>query len=420
MGPPEMTATANLNLTLAASARGTRKQLFECALALPIMLGLAALPPSAQAQTLTVLHSFTGGADGNQPMGLVRDSAGNLYGTSLYGGVGFCSLSAGCGTVFKLDAAGNHTVLHAFTGGVDGSLPWATLTRDSAGNLYGATLNGGAHNCDLLVGCGTVFKLDAAGNKTVLYMFPGSAVGSLPYGLIRDANGNFYGTTPWGGGGGCLDCGTVFKLDSAHKETVLHGFAGGADGSLPYAGVVRDSAGNVFGTTYQGGAFKEGTVFKVDSTGKETVLHSFGSGEDGAYPIGGLVPNGQNLYGTTSMGGEFGLGFTGTVFKLGKAGQETVVYSFSGGSDGGQPTGNMVHDAAGNLYGTTSDGGASGYGTVFKVDASGKETVLHSFAGGADGQYPAAGVILDAAGNLYGTTLSGGANNCGTVFKIAP
>jgi uncharacterized repeat protein (TIGR03803 family) len=170
MRPPEMTATANLNLTLAASARGTRKQLFECALALPIMLGLAALPPSAQAQTLTVLHSFTGGADGNQPMGLVRDSAGNLYGTTLYGGVGFCSLSAGCGTVFKLDAAGNHTVLHAFTGGVDGSLPWATLTRDSAGNLYGATLNGGAHNCDLLVGCGTVFKLDAAGNKTVLYV----------------------------------------------------------------------------------------------------------------------------------------------------------------------------------------------------------------------------------------------------------
>src|SRR5450631_3342030 len=344
----------------------------SCAFAVALMVGFAASAPSAQGQTFTLLYTFAGGADGAQPMGLVRDSAGNLYGTTLYGGGGRCSLNAGCGTIFKLDDAGNETVLHAFTGGKDGTLPWATLIPDAAGNLFGATLNGGNLQCGVVTGCGTIFKLDATGKKTVLYSFPSLVDGALPYGVVRDAKGNFYGTTAYGGTGD----GTVFKVDATGKETVLHSFAGGPDGSGPYAGVVRDKAGNLFGTTYGG------TIFKVDSTGKETVLHTF-SGTDGAGPIGSLMPYGENLYGTTSSFGEFGYLFDGTVFMLNKTGEYTVVYNFADGTDGGSPTGNLIHDAAGILYGVTNYGGDFGRGTVFKVDpATGAETVLYSFTGG--------------------------------------
>lgn len=214
-------------------------------MALAIIFWVAAVAPSAQGQTFTSLYSFAGSTDGVQPVGLVRDSAGNLYGTTAYGGGGRCNSKAGCGTVFKLDAAGNETVLHDFTGGADGATPVATLVRDSAGDLFGATLNGGNLYCGVDVGCGEVFKLDAAGHKTVLYSFPSYLDGSLPPGLIRDAKGNFYGTTEYGGS--TNDNGTVFKVDAKGNETVLHSFAGGADGSRPYAGVVMDKEGNLYG-----------------------------------------------------------------------------------------------------------------------------------------------------------------------------
>ncbi len=398
----------------------TAKRLSTHTLAFAVMLAFAAISSPARAQTLTTLYSFTGVADGMEPNGLIRDSASNLYGTTGWGGDLNCGDHAGCGTAFKLDSTNQLTVLHTFTGGADGALPLGTLLLDAAGNLFGTTQQGGNIYCYLgSMGCGTVYRLDAAGNKKMLYAFAGSLQGALPYGsLVEDANGNLYGTTAWGGVATCNECGTVFKVRATGgTDTILHKFTGRGDGTLVYAGVIRDAAGNLFGTTYYGGAYNLGTVFKVDSTGKESVLHSFNSGGDGETPAAPLVADGAYLYGTTQGGGTYD---GGTVFKVDKSGNETVLHSFGATTDGREPQGPLVHDAAGNLYGTTYSGGAFGYGTVFKIDTTGKETILYSFGGGADGFGPNSGVIVDATGNLYGTTLEGGAFNSGTIFKIAP
>jgi len=368
-----------------------------------------------------VLYSFKGGADGSVPTSsVVRDAAGNLYGTTFYGGNATCL--DGCGTVFKVDATGKETVLYRFTGGADGSAPNAGLIRDNAGNLYGTTGSGFPLTCSS-ASCGTVFKLDATGVETVLHTFTGPPDGSAPEAvLVRDANGNLYGTTLYGGDvSNCgLGCGTVFKLDSSGNETVLYSFIDAADGGLPSAGVIRDGAGNLFGTTVGGGASNSGTLYKIDATGKETVLYSFTGGADGGSPFAGLVAVGAKVYGTTGSGGAYGYGTVFKVDKVNKSGKETVLYSFTGGADGYNPSAGLVRDAAGNLYGTTSGGGFSNYGTVYKIDATGKRTLLYSFTGGADGQHPFAGLIRDAAGNLYGTAEFGGAFGLGTVFKLAP
>ncbi len=394
---------------LAIRARGQ-----WCLCALAIMLALAAVPPAAQGQTFTVLYSFKGGADGSGPTAsLIRDAAGNLYGTTFLGGDLKCGARAGCGTVFKLDAAGNETVLYSFAGGAAGSSPFAGLIRDLEGNFYGTTVYGGDLNCGNPSGCGTVFKLDATGKKTVLHRFTGPPDGSTPYGgLVRDPQGNLYGTTVFGGG-----YGTVFKLDVTGREAVLHNFAGGTDGSYPGSGVIRDAAGNLLGTTTFGGPATVGTVFKLDRTGKPIMLYSF-TGVDGDLPAAGLVPVGDDLYGTTQYGGTF---HEGNVFKMDKTGKVTRVHDFLGGApEGSGPAATLIHDAAGNVYGTTIYGGFYNQGTVFKVDASGNATVLHTFTSGADGGTPEAGLIRDAAGNLYGTTADGGAFGFGEVFKIAP
>jgi uncharacterized repeat protein (TIGR03803 family) len=317
--------------------------------------------------------------------------------------------------VFKVDTTGKETVLHSFTGSTDGKWPKTGLVRDTAGNLYGTTGGGGTS------GNGSVFKLDTTGKETVLYSFTGSPDGSSPGNLIRDANGNLYGTTVLGGAS--CNCGTVFKVDATGKETVLYVFTSGngnTDGRNPGAGLVRDGAGNLYGTTVNGGRSGKGTVFKVDTTGKETVLHSFaGTGGDGANPYASLVRDAAgNLYGTTFLGGTSCN--CGTIFKVDATGKETVVHSFTG-LDGEYPLAGLVRDSAGNLYGTTTGGGTSGYGVVFKLNETGTETVLHSFTGGTtDGNSPYAGLVRDAAGNLYGTTHSGGASNYGTVFKLTP
>ena len=362
------------------------------ALALAIMLVAAVLATgSAQAQTYTesVLYSFEGSPDGAFPVaGLARDAQGNLYGTTEEGGnPGACPHYGryDCGTVFKVDTTGKETVLYSFTGGADGANPHAGLVPDAQGNLYGTTYFGGDPACvsEGTYGCGTVFKLDTSGNETVLHSFAGHpGDGANPEaGLVRDAQGNLYGTTLTGGSGGpelCSGvggCGTVFKLDTTSKETVLYSFTGVPDGEEPDAGLVRDAQGNLYGTTYNGGASNLGTVFELDTTGKETVLHSFtGTGGDGSEPYGGLVLDAQgNLYGTTSFGGASG---DGTVFELDTAGKETVLYSFTGtGGDGAYPSGlvRLVRDAQGNLYGTTYEGGdlacdaPYGCGTVFKL-----------------------------------------------------
>ena len=262
---------------------------------------------------------------------------------------------------------------------------------------------------------------------TVLYSFAGSPDAAYPRaGLTRDKAGNLYGTTLRGGSS---NLGTVFKIDPRGTETVFYSFAGGEDGATPSAGLIQDTAGNLYGTTGEGG-HNTGTVFKIDPSGTETVLHRFTKRMDGRWPVAGLLRDkAGNLYGTTHQGGT-GSCYTsgcGTVFKVSKTGKETVLYSFTGGTtDGCLPYGGVILGAAGNLYGTTYGCGASDYGTVFKISKTGTETVLHSFAGGSsDGAYPASGVIMDAKGNLYGDTEGGGidcfGNNygCGSVYKLS-
>jgi uncharacterized repeat protein (TIGR03803 family) len=389
----------------------------------PLALSQRVSTESAPAKTYKVLHSFHAGTDGAAPWaGLIFDSAGALYGTTAGGG-GSCF----CGTVFKLDKNGKETVLYSFTGGADQGIPLAGLLRDSVGNLYGTT-NG------IFGTFGSVFQLNKAGNLTTLLAFNGEQEATPFAGVIRDGSGNLYGTTP----GGYESAGTVFKLDRAGHETLLHTFInGGTGGGFPYSGVVRDAAGNLYGTLSSGGASVYGAVFKLDKTGSETVLYSFVGGRDGSSPLAGVVRDAAgNFYGTTYYGGGSRCGGSGcgTMFKLDATGKETVLHRFTGGTDGGHPGyGSLVRDAAGNLYGTTYNGGGTGCGgpgcgIVFKLDATGKETVLHRFTGATDGANPYGGLVQDAVGNLYGTTLSGGdlscstsdGPGCGVVFKLTP
>ncbi|HEY7098676.1 MAG TPA: choice-of-anchor tandem repeat GloVer-containing protein [Terriglobales bacterium] len=367
---------------------------------------LVAWAIAAPAQTFTTLHSFGGIGDGAAPYtGLVGDHAGNVYGTTLGGG------PDSAGAVFKITNAttGNsETVLHFFTF-ADGGDPQSTLIRDKEGNLYGTALLGGAYSY------GSVFKLDTAGKITVLYSFTGGADGWGPIArLLRDPEGTLYGTTLQGG---TFNAGVVFKLDVTGKETVLYNFAGGADGRWPAGGLIRDEENNFYGVTEYGGTFDFGIVFKLDTAGNETVLHTFAGGEDGGYPNGPLVRDAAgNLYGTTHEEGTFR---AGVIFKIDPSGQETILHTFDR-SDGLAGSGNLIADEEGNLYGVTNGGGSYGYGVAFRLDPSGNLSLLHSFNGGTDGSFPWGGLIRDNAGNLYGTTSSGGAFDLGTAFKLTP
>ena len=396
------------------------------------------LPPAAPA--FTVLHPLAGAPrDGAFPYaGLI--SSGNLYGTTYEGGSGRCfdreSGESGCGVVFTLSPAGTETVLHNFKGG-DGANPHADLILDAAGNLYGTALGGGVEGgfCGGDGTCGLVFKLSPTGTETVLHSFTGGEDGANPLaGLLRDAAGNLYGTTYVGG---AFSFGVVFELircssaPSGYDFKVLYSFKGGADGANPEAGLIKDAAGNLYGTTFFGGVKSTaclegascGVVFKVSPSGTEKVLYSF-TGPDGANPQAGLVRDAAgNLYGTTSGGGADD---HGVVFELVRcssvaSGYEfKVLHTFTGyPTDGASPVAGLLRDAAGNLYGTTEAGGASEFGVVFKLSPTGTEKVLHSFTNGKDGATPRAGLIQDAVGSLYGTAL-GGAHGAGVVFKLTP
>jgi uncharacterized repeat protein (TIGR03803 family) len=386
-----------------------------------IVLAAASMCVVAQARAPAVqekvLHGFAGGSDGAEPVGgLIWDAkAKNLYGTTAGGG------PDGLGAVYKVNAAGKETVLYAFKGGTDGAEPTAALIWDAAGkNLYGTTLGGGA------AGDGTVFEIGKTGSETVLYAFCAQAAcadGAGPNGnLIWDATGDLLGTTEGGGNSQC-SCGTVFMLSpsgNAWKETVIYSFQGGADGAEPTAGMIPDTAGNLYGTTAGGGTAGLGTVFELANNGEESVLHTFLGGEDGAEPEANLVwdRKQQFLYGTTAGGGEPGLG---TVFRLASNGSESVLYAFQNGGDAEEPTADLIW---GNeqryLYGTALGGGASGLGAVFKISKSGKETVLYSFMNGGDSEQPKAGLIPGRRGKLYGTAIGGGAEGLGTVFELKP
>jgi uncharacterized repeat protein (TIGR03803 family) len=388
-----------------------------------------------------VLHNFNGKDGALSFAGLILDAAGNLYGTTALGG------AHGGGTVFELSpkASGGYSekVLHSFTpNGRDGIGPCRSLTFDAAGNLYGTTKTGGTYDY------GTVFELTpmAGGDWTekVVHNFGRGGDGQLPVAnLISDGAGNLYGTTS---DGGAYGLGTTFeltKLGGRWKEKVLYSFGNPkviSGGGVPYSGLILDTAGNLYGTTFYGvfhSACNCGTVFELSPKASggysEKVLHSFGKtdSKDGASPISGVIlDTAGNLYGTTWKGGTDGIG---TVFELTpKAGggwSENVLHNFSNnGKDGAEPSAGLVFDAAGNLYGTTTGSGADNYGTVFELTPKSSggwtENVLHNFRNnGKDGLEPVAGLTFDTAGNLYGTTQWGGdpscsGGTCGTVFEI--
>jgi len=427
---------------------GIRRRVASAALTLVVALALSVLTTQlaqAQAYKESVLYSFSERTHGADPAGgLIWDAKGNRYGTTWSGGdLSGCG-GYGCGVVYKLSSKGQETVLYSFTGGADGSNPsYGSLILDANGNLYGATWYGGTgRDCigQFYPGCGVVFKVNPKDKtETVLYNFTGGADGANPaQGLIWDAKGNLYGTT---NSGGLLNvnAGVVFKVSPKDKtETVLYTFTGGADGASPFAGLIWDAKGNLYGAARWAGGSNAGVVFKVSPKDKtETVLYNFTGGADGANPSAGLIWDAKgNLYGTTPYGGDLrGCGGgCGVVFKLSSKGQETVLHRFTGGADGANPSyGSLILDANGNLYGGTEFGGdlsgCGGYGcgVVFKLSSKSQETVLHTFTGGADGRDPSYGsLILDAEGNLYGTTQYGGknlsgclGNGCGVVFKLS-
>jgi uncharacterized repeat protein (TIGR03803 family) len=383
------------------------------------LLLLAAGPVSAQDEA--VLYNFPGYSNGQTPQAsMIVDSKGNLYGTTTLGGV------SGYGTIFEVTLpptkAPKERVRHSFP---MNSNPMSNLTFDSAGNLYGTTVGGGIKNKHCPAGCGVVFELTAAGKYTVLYKFKGGYDGAYPYGgVVVDDSGNVYGTTKGGGQDDpTMDCGTVFQL-SGGVETQLYVFYGIGDGCYPLGGLVMDSYGNLYGTT-QGGGAGYGTVFESDTFGDLTTIHYFASGADGAYPLSGVVMDDFGfLYGATQQGGGSGCGGygCGMVYEIDPTiPKEYRLYSFAGGpSDGAYPYGALAVDSSYNLYGTTYGGGTGGNGTVFELQGLSTEKLLYSFGVAPDGSNPVGGVVLGNDGHIYGTTSAGGSSNRGTVFYVIP
>ena len=380
------------------------------AFVIALLLGFASTSP---AQTLTTLHSFSGAPDGANPASApVLDPDGNLYGATFNGGGSFCA----CGTVFKIATDGTESVLYSFAGNDDGANP--NFLGFSGGQLVGTTLSGGRNgHKHKTFGFGTIFFLSLTGQEFVWHNFIGS-VHAYPQGLTLLPSGNIIGTTA---GASMVKGikrynGSVFNQVTKNDHALLK-FLGGhyADGAFPTGGLAIDPQGNIYGTTMFGGS-GEGVAFEVTPEGVETLLHTFSGGQDGGVPTGGLIRDANgNLYGTAAEGGQFS---QGTVFEITSSGL-TTLHSFNG-TDGAEPESLLIFDAQGNLYGTTFFGGAFNQGTVFELTPSGQETVLYNFTGGTDGAHPQAALLFDAQGNLYGTTAAGGASGQGTVFKLVP
>jgi uncharacterized repeat protein (TIGR03803 family) len=396
-----------------ASAKGTLW------LALAFVLGFyAAAAPQARAQSFTVIHNFTGGNDGANPLSGFLMVSGSLYGTASSGG------TSSAGVVFRLSTTGEETVLHEFTGGADGASPEGSLVY-KAGVFYGTTRSGGASNS------GTVFKVTPKGVETVLYSFTGKADGKNPVaGLATDKAGNLYGTTTAGGSSGN---GTVFKLaiptvaGGQWTEQVLYSFGTGSDGATPIGGVTFDPSGKLYGTTSAGGTYGYGTVFELSpgsAAWTENILHHFELQSDGGVPYAGLVFLNGNLYGATTEGGAGGQSGGGTVFKLtSHNGVWTFseLYGLSGWGISGSYRNLLV--VSGKIYATTHCDGLDGAGTVYELTESGSTWTydpLYNFKGGTDGLFSISNLAADKEGNLYGVTLQGGANGYGVAFKVSP
>jgi uncharacterized repeat protein (TIGR03803 family) len=384
----------------------------------------------ARAATTTVIYSFAGNEDGEYAdTDLVRDAAGNLYGTTVQGG------TSASGTVWELSPSGGswtHSVLYSFSGGTDGGEPYKGVTLDAQENIFGTAVTGGSGGCE--GGCGVVYELANSGGKwsqTVVHAFSGGDDGSGPgAGLTIDSNGDVYGTTPTGGTYGQ---GTIFRLHrgsgGAWKLKVLHAFTGGSDGIGGSAGRLVLAGNHLYGTATSGGDNSQGTAFEL-TQGKHgnwrfKPTYEFTGQPDAGFPYGGLaLDTSGNLYGTTYYGGASGMG---SVYRLAhKAGvwSEKLLYSFKGGSDGGAPLGNLVLDPGGNLFGTTSGGGSAGAGVVFELvpppGSKWTENVGHAFQGPPDGAYAYNGLVADGAGNYFGATTRGGAGDEGAIYEFTP
>jgi uncharacterized repeat protein (TIGR03803 family) len=401
---------------------------------------------TSAAQTQSILYSFTNTTDGAVPgSGLITDAAGNLYGTAQYS-------SPGQGVVFKLSPSGGggwkETILHTFTGSPDGTNPYGGLAMDSSGNLYGTTPYGGANNC------GVVYKLTARPiapwREAVIHTFRCDPDGANPItSLVLDASGNIYGTTTYGGNT-TTGSGTAFELSpssTGYTETLLHTFRGGADGELPFAGLILDSAGNLYGTTVAGGNTACnggcGVVFELSKSAGVwhfATLHEFRYGDGWAPEAVLTIDSGGNLFGTTEVGGPINNGANGygVVFELSPNGAggwtEKTVYAFTGGADGSASRSPVIFDSAGNLYGANR-GVPLYFGTIFELtpDGSGgwSESTIFDWSSSSyyQGATPIGPIVLDAAGNIYGTNEFGGATSyefclegdgCGTVFQVTP
>jgi len=395
-----------------------RKHL-KAATLVPALAGavLAVMPLASRAGTLRVVHNFTGGSDGGSPVdGLMMSAKGTLFGTTSAGG------AAGLGAVFQLAGHATQKVLHSFLGGADGATPNGGVIEDASGKLFGTTTAGGAS------GAGIVYSLRGT-TETVLYSFAGgTGDGSDPQaGLVMDASKNLYGTTSAGGASGN---GTVFELfppkskTGAWTEKLLYSFGTGTDGAAPVGRVMFDTAGNLYGTTSAGGASGYGTVFQLQpgTAWKENILHSFQNTDDGYTPYAGLVADASgNFYGAATAGGSNG---GGTLFELSPSGDSftfSVITSVPGWGVSGTFRDVLVQPN-GVIYATTHCDGANNAGTIYQLTQSGGTwtyTLLYTFTGGSDGLYSISNLVLKG-GKLYGTTIYGGANNAGTVYAFKP
>lgn len=388
---------------------------------------LLASVSSAAVSAYNLVYNFTGGNDGgNAATRLVFDANGNAYGTTVVGG------AFGCGTVFKLHPfpGGFHeTVLWNFSCFSDGKNPHGGVTLDSAGNIYGTTVAGGSGFCTG-DGCGVVFKLQHNG-MVILHDFSGGNDGFGPGGpIVFDSAGNIFGETP---DGGLHGKGTVFELlrtgPNSWQHKILHSFSGGVDGAIGSLGpLLIDGHGNIFGVTEVGGTHSAGTVFELlrglGGTFNFRAIFEFKGSPDAGFAYGGLINDtNSNLYGTTYFGGTAG---QGTVYKLmphGSTWSEHVLYSFKGGTDGSLPTSTLIFDSDRDLYGATSTGGrpSCDCGTIFKLDhITGMESVVHRFGAQKDGSYPYYGLTSNALGNLFSSTVSGGLYTQGVIFAFTP
>jgi uncharacterized repeat protein (TIGR03803 family) len=380
-----------------------------------VLASTLVLVQSTRAQSFNVIHNFTGGTDGANPLnGLMMGASGNMYGTTSAGG------AYNNGTVFRIAPPGLIQTLNAFKGGADGSSPESFLIEDAQGLLYGTTSAGGVY------GGGTVFRIAANNTKTILHNFGSGKDGSAPLGgLVFDRAGNLYGTTSAGGANGN---GAVFMLSPKGiiwGETVLYSFGTGTDGAIPYAGVTLDSAGDVLGTTSAGGSSGYGTVFELSKQNSwaETIVYNFQNQDDGAVPYAGLIADGLgNFYGAATEGGSQG---GGSIFELTPAGSGwnfAAIQSLPGSGISGTFR-NLMLSSSGTLYATTHCDGQNSAGTVYQlVPGAGGTwtyTLLYTFTGGTDGLYSFSNLVT-YANRLYGTTNQGGTYGKGVVFAVFP